>query len=152
SHFLIMLCNGDKNIADICDIVIDIEPTIHSILLHLIHIPVVILIILTLFGKDNEDVVWFVFHTAILNLILGISWEIYDYVADENIQNYFIYIWSFFMDFAMNSVLPLAFSRFFYLYFQNQYEKLFTKKTLFWWILCYDLFVSIFLCLYYTSN
>lgn len=129
-----MLCIPFKNASDICDAIVNIEPTLHSNLLHLIHIPVIILIILTLFGKNNEDVKWFVFHTAILNLTLGISYELSDFISNMNIQIYFIYGMSISMDLAMNSVLPLTFTRFFYLYFQTQYEKLFIKKTLFWWI------------------
>jgi hypothetical protein len=107
------------------------------------HIPVIILIVITLFGKDsNDDSKWFVFHTAILNLILGIIWEIlylFPYMESELTITLLI----FSLNLAVNSTFPLAFTRFFYLYYQNLYEKIFNRKMLFPILVGYDLFMLV---------
>ena len=54
-----------------CDVISEINYVMTKILLHIMHVPVITLIIITLFGKENEDAKWFVFHTAVLNFILG---------------------------------------------------------------------------------
>ena len=71
-----MPCLGDRNISyDICDFLNVYEPLVSSFLLHFMFIPLVAVIIFTLLDKENEDAKWFVFNTAILNLFLGILWE-----------------------------------------------------------------------------
>uniref|UniRef100_A0A914DV13 Uncharacterized protein n=1 Tax=Acrobeloides nanus TaxID=290746 RepID=A0A914DV13_9BILA len=64
------------NPQNFCTIITEINDILTKILLHIMHIPVIILIVITLVGKEKEDAKWFVFHTALLNLILGIIWEI----------------------------------------------------------------------------
>src|SRR3569623_468989 len=59
-----------------CNVIQDINKLVTQYLLHIMHIPVIILIVITIFGKEAEDAKWFVFHTAILNFILGIVWEL----------------------------------------------------------------------------
>lgn len=127
-----------ENYSDFCDAIFDIYPTLTSVLLHIMHIPVTILILLTLIGKENEDAKWFVFHTAILNLIVGIMWEL---LYSELIENQFVVdiLMGYAQHLSFISIFPLAFTRFFYLYFQDLYEKLFTRKTLGIWIIGYDL-------------
>jgi hypothetical protein len=133
-----MMCIG--NYSDFCDAIIAIYPTLTSVLLHIMHIPVIILILLTLIGKENEDAKWFVFHTAILNLIVGIIWELIK-LYPEFTENQFIFyiLMGHAQHLSFISIFPLAFTRFFYLYFQDLYEKLFTRKTLGIWIIGYDL-------------
>uniref|UniRef100_A0A914CGH5 Uncharacterized protein n=1 Tax=Acrobeloides nanus TaxID=290746 RepID=A0A914CGH5_9BILA len=67
--------------------------------------------------KDKEDYTWFVFHTALLNLFLGIIIEITYFYDNEE-----FYTWiDFAINQAVNSIFPLAFTRFFYLYFPYIY-------------------------------
>lgn len=108
-------------------------------LLNIMLIPVLILILVTLFGKNDEDSKWFVFHTAVLNLVLGIIWEIVLYFPDFQSQTITMVFINFSMNLAANSILPLAFTRFLVFYFPFYYEKLFTKKTLLPWMVGYDL-------------
>lgn len=113
--------------------------------LHLMHIPVIILILITLIGKESEHAKWFVFHTAILNLILGILWEVV-YIC--NVCEAYLYItvtMEGVLNIAVLSIFPLAFSKFSSLYFPNVYEIIFKKKFLLLFFLVYDLF---FLILY----
>lgn len=102
-------------------------------------ISLILLILMTIFGRDKEDYKWFVFHSAIFNLILGILLEI------VNLYNLYISTLYIIIDYAIylavNSIFPLAFSRFFFLYFPHCYEKIFTKRYIFVWILCYDLII-----------
>lgn len=129
-----------ENYSDFCDAIADIYPTLTSVLLHIMHIPVIILILLTLIGKENEDAKWFVLHTAILNLIVGIIWELIK-LYPEFTENEFVcdILMGYAQHLSFISIFPLAFTRFFYLYFQDSYEKLFTRKTLGIWIIGYDL-------------
>jgi hypothetical protein len=122
-----------------CTFIHDISQTLTKFSLHIMYIPVVTLILITLFGKEkNEDAKWFVFHTAILNLFLGIAMEITylypDYMKIRTIQ--IIQHWN--LGLAVESIFPLAFTRFFCLYFTDIYEKMFTKKTILLWLLAYD--------------
>lgn len=152
SSQLDIMCNASMKISylhgfeglnkfhfDLCQKMASIEDELSLFLLHLMHIPVITLIIITLLDKNKEDVKWFVFHTAVLNLILGIFWELIFIVQD--IQSYAIVllIVDFSLNLSVNSIFPLAFTRFFYLYFSDYYEKIFTPKTLFPIILAYDL-------------
>jgi hypothetical protein len=120
----------------LCDIIHYILPTMIPILLHIMHIPVIILIILTFMGKENQDAKWFVFHTAIFNLIVSITWQLL-YIFPEFIASPFVFeiLMGFTINLSQISIFPLAFTRFFFFYFQSQYEKIFAKKNLFWWIL-----------------
>uniref|UniRef100_A0A914DWC8 G-protein coupled receptors family 1 profile domain-containing protein n=1 Tax=Acrobeloides nanus TaxID=290746 RepID=A0A914DWC8_9BILA len=121
-----------------CTVITEINDILTKILLHIMHIPVIILIVITLFGKEKEDAKWFVFHTALLNFILGIIWEISLINTDFEKNPTIIMVMICSIDIAVNSLFPLAFTRFFYLYFPHLYDKIFTKKTLLPWTLAYD--------------
>lgn len=108
-------------------------------------VPLILLIIITRFGKENEDSKWFVFHTAMLNLILGVIWEFSYVISNFVTQTTIVYIVNAIINLTVNSIFPLAFTRFFRLYFPFYYEKLFTKKTLLPWMLSYDLLILIFI-------
>lgn len=125
---------------DICAIILAIEIPASYYLEHLLFIPVVILIIVTIVIKDNDDVKWFLFNTAVINLVYGISCEfmiIRLYIFDDFLNMFRVYG----RDLAMNSVFLLGFTRFFIMYFEEKYERLVTKKILFIFILGYDFFL-----------
>lgn len=99
-------------------------------------VPVLILVVITLFGKEKEDYKWFVLHMAILNLILAIIWEVLNFVPNSDL------LWTllaYILNLSVISIFPLAFTRFFFLYYRFVYIKIFTKKTIFVWILAFDL-------------
>lgn len=122
---------------------------ISFVILQVMHIPVFLLIVITLFGKENEDSKWFVFHTAVLNLILGVIWEIwYIYLDSENSAMLTTMV-NFALNLAVNSIFPLAFTRFLCLYFEDYYKKIFKRKLLFPIFLAYDLFM---LTLFYIDS
>lgn len=125
--------------VSLCEIISNIDSYISFYLLHIMHIPVIILIFITIFGKEDEDAKWFVFHTAVLNLILGIIWEITIFFTNFGDDSFIKIIQLFSLNLAAVSIFPLAFTRFFLLYFPQRYEKIFTKKTLIPWLLGYDL-------------
>lgn len=124
-----------------CNAIQDINKLVTQYLLHIMHIPVIILIVITIFGKEAEDAKWFVFHTAILNFILGVVWELTYFVPTCMKNNLIRSIMFYCLNLATNSIFPLAFTRFLYLYFSHFYEKIFTKKTLIPWIFFYDVVV-----------
>lgn len=134
---------------EMCEKMAFLEDLLSFIFLHLMHIPVVILIIITLFGKENEDSKWFVFHTAVLNLILGIIWESLYFCPTYESSFIFSSLVFFIMNLAVNSIFLLAFNRFFYLYFQDFYKKIFNRKTLFFIFLGYDVMM---LFLFYLNS
>lgn len=106
---------------------------------HIMLIPLIIITLLTLLGKDKEDYKWFVFHTTMLNLILGIFRELTYFTDGIRIFGVDLYgCIDYAINLAVNSIFPLAFTRFLFLYFPYFYSKFFTKKTIILWILGYD--------------
>lgn len=125
-------------VQDICSVVLAVEEALQQYLLHLMIVPVVVLILITLLGKENEDAKWFVFHTACLNLILGIVWEVS--YACQSCDGFYIVllVTDSSLNLAVFSIFPLAFTKFLYLYFPNVYNRIFYKKY----------FIAIFLAVF----
>lgn len=116
---------------------------------HIGYIPIITLIVFTFLNKEKSDTKWFFFHTAILNLTFCIFIEFYDrfnMMLDYFIfQNFYDRITQYSRNLSIISIFPLALARFASLYFEKQYEKLVTKKTIAIWILGYDM---MFIALY----
>lgn len=102
---------------------------------HLMLIPVATLVLLTLLTREKEDYRWFIFNTAILNLLLGFFRESTYFFKIQNVYTYIDYT----INVAVNSIFPLAFTRFLFLYYEKSYSRLFKKRYLIFWILGYDL-------------
>src|SRR3569623_685048 len=91
---------------DICDFLQNMEPTFTLILLQTIFIPVILIIVITLVNKDQEDIQWFIFNTSVLYLILGVSWDILIFYPENILFNHTVY--QIFKDLAQFSIFPLA--------------------------------------------
>lgn len=141
-------CIDGQNITyDFCDFMQYFEPILTTILLQLMFIPLLTIIVITLIDQENSDAKWFVFNTAVLNFILGILWEM---IRFSPINPYIvIQMWGFIRDLAPFSIFPLALTRFFYLYSPELYKKIFSKKTLFCWIIGYDVILILLIYTYY---
>lgn len=125
-----------------------LEPPITLILLQIIFIPIITIILITLIDSgENVYTKWLVFNTAVLNLILGISWEI----VILSIPSYtIIMVYGFGRDLAPFSIFPLAFTRFLCLYFPDLYNKICTKKMVFYWIFGYDVCITVIIFIRYS--
>jgi hypothetical protein len=132
---------------DICDFLQNIKPTFTLVLLQTIFIPVILIIVITLVNKDQEDIQWFIFNTSVLNLILGISWEILIFYPGNIPFNQTVY--QIFKDLAQFSIFPLAFTRVLFLYLPQLYEKIFSKKRLFLFIIGYDAIMMVIFYMYF---
>lgn len=73
-------------------------------------------------------------HAAVLNLLMGICYHIGLSIMNPVI----VMLRSLFITLSKTSVFPLAFTRFFYLYYESKYDKFFSKKKLFLWLVLYD--------------
>lgn len=108
-------------------------------LLSIMCVTLLVLIIISFFGKDNDDSKFFVLNTAVINFILGVIWQCS--LMKEDLQNDLTTVVSIGTNIAVASIFPLALTRFMVLYLPFYYERFFTKKTLVFWILGYDLFM-----------
>lgn len=133
----------------ICDIFDLIGFPIIYTMSHIIHIPSIILILTTIFGSNKKDIKWFLFHTSIINLVVGILWELlimYPVLISNSL--FFNILVAFSVNLSEISIFPLAFTRFFYLYYEDLCPKVLTKKFLFLWLGIYD---GLFFSLYYFN-
>lgn len=139
-----MLCN--PNGTDLCDFIGALEPTLIFVLLHIMYIPIILIILISIFGKENEDdTTWFVLNNAIINLIVCIVSEFINLIPIGSFTKIFYDISGASVELSMCSIFPLAFTRFLYLYFRDFYERFLKKKILVLCILGYDLFLIIIL-------
>jgi hypothetical protein len=141
-----MACSGtDISLYDACDSISQIVLTSEPILLHILHVPLIVFILITLFGKEKEDSVkWFVCHTATINLCLGITWELLFFLPyDKSRSNSITLLMNIFWNLSMNSIFPLAMSRLMCVYLEVYYKKICTKKSIFLGLLTYDFCISV---------
>lgn len=137
---------------DLCDLVFEFRSTTLFALWQAMLFPILILMAITfLRRKDKNDAKWFVFHIAILNLIVIILWELVYIFPHINMSPVMWFLLSLSEDLAQNSIFPLAITRFLIMYFQGFYNKFFTKKTLLFWMLLYDFVLSSLFSIYYFS-
>jgi hypothetical protein len=131
--------NQSVNITDFCDFLAFFGTYSTPYLIHILFIPALMIIIITLIDRYKEDSKWFMFNTAIINIIMGIAWELR---RNPQMLNKFYpkfnLIWSVGKDLSQYSIFPLAFTRVFVLYFPDRYKKIFVKKFLFIFILAYN--------------
>lgn len=141
----------NRNITfDICDFLSSIRADLILILLQIMFVPVLTSIILTLLNKNHDDVKWFILNTSILNLIVGIAWEL-----DIFIQEFSMIILltqNIGKEIAQYSIFLLAFSRVFILHNPDLYKKVFSKTTRFLFILGYDVILTVLSYLCYTKE
>lgn len=107
-----------------------------------------IIILTTIFSNNLDDIKWFIGHTAFFNIIVVIFRVYEDYFViffDDFQFRYLIYSSACMV--SMNSMFPLALSRFGYLYFNNFYNKIFKKMYLFTFLIVFDM-IMIFLYLW----
>jgi hypothetical protein len=106
------------------------------------------ILLITLYGEIQENFKWFIFHYAllyfvffILNIILDRLFYILQSAEFDLFMNFLHnYFLNSLHNLALVSGLPLAFNRFFQMYFPDRYEEFFHKKTLFW-CLGYDIVI-----------
>jgi hypothetical protein len=106
------------------------------------------ILLITLFGEIHENFKWFVFHYTLLYFvffILNIIFDLLFYILHSTEFDLFmsflhIYFLNPLHDLALVSGLPLAFNRFFQMYFPDHYEEFFYKKSLLW-CLGYDILI-----------
>lgn len=131
--------NQSANITDFCDFLKIFGTNSTPYLIHILFVPALMTIIITLIDRYKEDSKWFTFNTAIINIIMGIAWEL---KRQPKMLNTFFptvnLIWSVGKDLSQYSIFPLAFTRVFVLYFPDRYKKIFVKKFLFIFILSYN--------------
>ncbi|KAI1716617.1 hypothetical protein Ddc_10409 [Ditylenchus destructor] len=62
---------------DICDVADTIDTGITPYLLHFMFIPAIMVVLLTIADRHAEDAKWFMFNTAVINIISGIAYEFF---------------------------------------------------------------------------
>ena len=102
----------EEHFFKMCTIFYNLDEFFLKSILHLMHIPVLILILITLIGKDSEDSKWFVFHTAVLNLILGIIWEVSYFLPYYGPGETMDIILVFSLNLSVNSIFPLDLTKY----------------------------------------
>ncbi|KAI1698977.1 hypothetical protein DdX_17588 [Ditylenchus destructor] len=108
-------------------------------LLHLLFVPAIIIILLTLLDKHNEDAKWFMFNTALINIVTGIAWEMKRMPRSFGQWNSYInMVWFIGRDLSQYSIFLLAITRVFVLYWPNVYKIAFARKFFFFWIIASD--------------
>lgn len=145
------ILNQDRE--NFCQFHVTIYDYLNVIFLHINPILLIILIIISLYGRIKENYKWLIIHSSLLNFFI-IALFIYAYWRPTNtkkfdkpiaefkkVSNILVYI----VMLAGASMLPLAMNRFCFLYFQKFYQRVFTKCGIFLFILFYD----IFFCLLY---
>jgi hypothetical protein len=135
---------------DICDFLQNIDTTLILVLSQIIFIPIFTIIVITLIDQDREDAKWFIFNTAVLNLIFTISEDVLNFFP-KFYYNYVILINNIFCDLAQYSMLLLAVTRVLVLYSERNYQRFFSRKILFCWIVGYDLVLLGIIYFYYTN-
>jgi hypothetical protein len=128
---------------NLCNKIVNIEITSSRYLLHLMLIPELVIIFLTLISKTREEAKWFIFHITMINLILSLIWEVI-YICPDFRESPLLLKPLFFLVFlSENWIFPLAFTRLLFLYKKDMYKKLFTIKRIVFWLLGYDFFMLI---------
>jgi hypothetical protein len=152
-----MLCSNitfvpDSNQTwDICDYAYVFRvSTIFSLWQVMLVVLLFVIFVTILRRKDRDDTKWFIFHIAILNLLVVIQWDLGYIFPDIPKVPFLSFLNSVNSNLAEFSIFPLAFSRFLILYYRKFYDKFFSGKKLVFFMLAYDLiFCSIYAAYYY---
>lgn len=134
---------------NLCNKMVEIENSSSLYLLHFMLIFEVVLIFLTLISRTREEAKWFIFHIAMLNLILAVIWEVIYFFPEFSESPILLKPLFFLVFLSKNSIFPLAFTRLLFLYRRKLYKKMFTVKKLAMWLLGYDCFM---LFLFYLGS
>lgn len=131
---------------DFCNFLLDIKQAAVTTLLHIMLIPVLAIIVLSILDREKEDAKWFIFNSAVIYFILAILWKIMLIQSNSLIYQ----MWFMTRDLAQYSLFPLAATRILYLYFPNYARVVFNKKKqLFFLMLSYDFFMLGLIFAYY---
>lgn len=105
-------------------------------------VPILCVIFVTMVKRNEaEDAHWFIFHCAIMDLIVNVS-RILLWIFPDLHNTIVQAIMIFGIDIASNSILLLAFTRFFTLYFPHFYRKVVKKTTLIYWMIGFDVLIG----------
>ncbi|KAI1692383.1 hypothetical protein DdX_21286 [Ditylenchus destructor] len=128
-----------KDVYDFCDFVETVNTVSTPYLLHLLFLPALIIMFLTVIDRCSEDAKWFMFNTAVINVVTGITWEMKRIPRSFGKWNSTIsLVCSIGKDVSQSSIFLLAVTRVFFLYCPAVYKKAFARKRLFLWILASD--------------
>ncbi|KAI1708407.1 hypothetical protein Ddc_14375 [Ditylenchus destructor] len=113
-------------------------------LVHIMFVPQVCIICLTLLDRHRDDIKWFLLNTAVINIATGVSMEIKRFPGSFlNIVNIIG------MDLSRYSIFFSALTRILILHWPNSYKKATNGKRLFVWIIGCD---AVLICLSYFTN